>query len=415
MLRLLYALKMSGLFLFAQVYLRLLSARNGIKARRHPDRLHHQAPYAGQPILLVALYEKGVLRPDVHRMITVAKQQGVYVLAVNNLKLSDPAAWRELLDCYIERYNFGRDFGSYQAGFLHLYAQGWEKTCPRLVMLNDSVYYCRRRTPAFLADLLGSDKEALGATENFEFEHHLGSFCVAMAGRVLADPRMQRYWQRYKKSDIRPTVIHRGEMQLSKALKRAVTSESEFTSLYGVARFENAVRTDPDFMARALYQTRQSDRVPWPTTRVKDVLREYRIRNFIGHGFGRDEFRRQFDEKKLTIEEYVKLTRRDQPTMAPIAGVEPDIALFDFDDLVAVATAPVTGNDGKAVEHLKTLVGDMLTTNFVRGGHIHQNAASLVDLGLAIVKLDGMYRGVFDATDVRKILRAVRARGRASS
>jgi hypothetical protein len=89
--------------------------------------------------------------------------------------------------------------------------------------------------------------------------------------------------------------------------------------------------------------------------------------------------------------------------MAPVAGAEPDIALFDFDDLVMVATAPVTGNNGKAVEHLKTLVGDMLTTNFVRGGHIHQNAASLVDLGLAIVKLDGMYRGVFDATDVRKI------------
>jgi hypothetical protein len=57
----------------------------------------------------------------------------------------------------------------------------------------------------------------------------------------------------------------------------------------------------------------------------------------------------------------------------------------------------------KAVPLIKSMVADRLIANFVRGSHIHQNAAALVDLGLAIVKLDGMYRGMFNPTDVRKI------------
>ena len=54
-------------------------------------------------------------------------------------------------------------------------------------MLNDSVYYCAGARPQFVADLFDSEVEALGATENFEIEHHVGSFCIAMAGRVVAD------------------------------------------------------------------------------------------------------------------------------------------------------------------------------------------------------------------------------------
>ena len=102
-----------------------------MKSRSHPPALHFENPYEGQKILLVALYEKGLPRPDMQMLMREAKDQGAYVLAVNTMKFTDPAAWRGLIDCYIEKHNFGRDFSSYQAGFLHLYSRGWEKTCPR--------------------------------------------------------------------------------------------------------------------------------------------------------------------------------------------------------------------------------------------------------------------------------------------
>ncbi|HET9070180.1 MAG TPA: hypothetical protein VFN28_16185, partial [Amaricoccus sp.] len=133
-------------------------------------------------------------------------------------------------------------------------------------------------------------------------------------------------------------------------------------------------------------------------------LREFRVRNFVSPTFGRDEFRRHYDEKRLSTGDYVKLTRRDQPSLAPPGGITaPDVPLLDYDDLTAAATANLDNRKGKAGAMLDELTADLLVANFVRGGHIHQNAAALVDLGLAIVKLDGMYRGVFDASDVRKI------------
>ena len=404
-MRLFTAIRTRLLFPIAYIILGVKSVLNGLKARAHPPVVRFEAPYAGQNILLVALYQKGVPRPDIRMLMAEARAQGAYVLAVNTLRFNAPEAWRDLIDCYIEKANFGRDFSSYQAGFLHLYARGWQAGCPRLLMLNDSVFYCARRTPRFLADLFGSETEALGATENFEIEHHLGSFCIAMAGRVVADPRMQRYWRAYRNTDIRPKVIARGEMRLSKTLKRVVASEDDFRALYSVARFAEAVRGDAGYLARSLEHARDSVLVRWPTTRAKDVLRDFKARYTLLAGTDlADEFRARFDDGKLTVEEYAMLTRRDQPTLGPPAGPEVrELGLFDLEDLVGTATTYLASDADKAAPRLRTMVADRLIANFLRGSHIHQNAAALVDLGLAIVKLDGMYRGMFSAADVRKI------------
>jgi hypothetical protein len=315
-MRLFTAIRNRLLFPIAYIILTIKSLINSIKSRQHPPVVHFERPYQGEKIMLLALYEKGLPRPDIRMLLETAKAQGAYVLAVNTMTFTEPAAWRSLIDCYIEKHNFGRDFSSYQAGFLHLYARGWEATCPRLLMLNDSVFYCSQRTPKFVADLFDSEVEALGATENFEIEHHLGSFCIAMAGRVVAHQRMKRYWQSYRNTDIRPKVIARGEMKLSKTLKRVVASEDQFRALYSVARFAEAVRGDPEYLARALSHARDSTLVAWPTTRAKDVLREFKGRFTVLAGADiSDEFRARFDEGKLSIEEYVKLTRRDQPSL----------------------------------------------------------------------------------------------------
>src|SRR4029079_8103377 len=102
--------------------------------------------------------------------------------------------------------------------------------------------------------------EAMGATENFEIEHHVGSFCGAIAGRGGAPDRLQRYWRAYRNTDLRPAVIRRGEMGLSKALKRTVASDGDFRALYDVDRFSKRVRGDGTFLARALEPPADLDR-----------------------------------------------------------------------------------------------------------------------------------------------------------
>ena len=100
----------------------------GMKLLRETSYIHFEKAYGGQKILLIALYEKGKLRPDIKRLLTTSKKLGMYVVAVNTQKLDSPFDLDALIDCYIERHNYGRDFGSYQNGFLHIYRQGWDET-----------------------------------------------------------------------------------------------------------------------------------------------------------------------------------------------------------------------------------------------------------------------------------------------
>lgn len=136
------------------------------------------------------------------------------------MKVNSLAGSEDYIDCYIERYNYGRDFASYQKGFTYINQRGWSDICPRLLMVNDSVFYSVKHNRGFLAEMLSSTVSVLGATENHEVAHHLGSFCIAFSGDVLRNERFRKYWDSYQPTDIRPAVIRRGEMELSETLRR---------------------------------------------------------------------------------------------------------------------------------------------------------------------------------------------------
>ncbi|MGA2655765.1 MAG: hypothetical protein ABSF18_07290, partial [Gammaproteobacteria bacterium] len=155
-----------------------------IKSLSKPNKLIIEKKYQGQKILLIALYQKGTLRNDLKQLLIKAKKLGFYIIGVNTLTLTEDVS--EWFDSYIERFNYGRDFGSYKTGFNYIFDKKIHLQCPRLLMCNDSVYYEETRTEKFLLDLMNSNIEVLGATENYEISYHLGSFCIAIAGRVLA-------------------------------------------------------------------------------------------------------------------------------------------------------------------------------------------------------------------------------------
>ena len=47
-------------------------------------------PMSLKNILLIALYEKGILREDISNLLITAKKLGMYVIGINTLKLKDP-------------------------------------------------------------------------------------------------------------------------------------------------------------------------------------------------------------------------------------------------------------------------------------------------------------------------------------
>lgn len=351
-----------------------------------------ERPYEGQKILLLALYEKGVLRSDIENLLITAKALGMYILAVNTQKVKEPDRLKDKIDCYIERPNFGRDFGSYKTGFLHLYKHSWERRCDRLLLLNDSLFYSKTNLKPFLEQMITTELDALGATENFEIEHHLGSFCISLNQHILKHRHFKRYWVRYSNTDIRPTVIKRGEMKLSKTLKRCVSSNDQFAALFNLTwlfeqleKNNNIIHTPDNIYRVADYYRliKEGELLEWKRPSLKSVakrlIQKYSISDL-------SLISEENDELDLKIENYNRHF---------INGVD---GLTEF--------LKLTLKDSNA-DSLKERVLDEIKNDifeaFTAGSQIHLNNILLHRLGMPLIKLDGLYRGAFSVVDIEKI------------
>lgn len=374
-----------SLILYPALYsvLALQSAWTGWKLRGKPTNVFLDTAHDGQPILLVALYQKGVLRPDILRLAETAKAQGMYVVGVNTLKLQEPEALQGLFDCYIERPNFGRDFGSYKTGFLHLFANGAAAKCPRLIMCNDSVFYTRKNLAAFLAQMRETDIEVLGSTENFEIEHHLGSFWISVSNRIVNDQRFRDYWRRYRLTDVRPRVIEKGEIRLSEVLRKCTSTQDDYASMFNVHRYTEALSESDEAIDFALWNMRRSDVFLWPK------FEPSKIEEFLENG--------------LIVPIHDRERGSDMNLDTDLTELQRKSVIYDYATLRAFLLRNVPNPGKKEAEIVRNAVVSELTRVFVSGSQIHGSSSILLWLGLPIVKLDGLYRGAFNNYDVRNI------------
>ena len=253
----------SGLVYLAILAVMLISSSlNLIRSAWRPARVLFERPHDGQPILLLALFESGRLRPDIEQLLKAAKQSGVYIIGVNSARLTNAHKYESLIDCYIERANFGRDFGNYRYGFLHIFKKNIHNNTPRIIIANDSVYYSSRGLPAFIRLMLDTEIEALGATENHEIHNHLGSFWISMGERVIRHQKFEKFWRRLRLSDVRPIVIFRGEIGLSKCIRRCVSDASQMRAHFNSSHFLSALQ-DNEVLDLALKSARTSQRTGW--------------------------------------------------------------------------------------------------------------------------------------------------------
>lgn len=375
------------LFPFARAAVNAQSTLSWWRARGKPDQVIFDRPYDGRPAMLLALYQKGRVRPDVWRMLRAARALDLHIVAVNTLRLQtdEIEALKEVVDCYIERPNFGRDFGSYRTGFLHIFDRGWSATCPRLLMLNDSVYFSQTRTPAFLRDMMDSPVEVLGATENFEIEYHLGSFCIAMDGSILRNPRFQEYWRAYPLTDVRPAVIRNGEMALSRLLKRIVSSPDGFRAFYSSERFVSELNHDDELLDFSIRNGRNSDLTAWKRITAIGLIEYLKDRHLV---------------PVFTPPRTGKSNNTDLQIEVTAALLNKHAIINDYNSLTAFIESMLPEGEKLNPLLIRRLCASYVGEIFLQGSQIHQNATILLRQGLPIIKLDGLYRGMFNLTDL---------------
>lgn len=362
---------------FLYILVSLKSAKTDRATRSQASRILRDTDYDGAPILLLALFQKGELRADLVRLVKEARALGIYVVGVNTKALKDTG---DLFDCYIERRNFGRDFGSYQDGFLHLFKSGAADRCPRLIMCNDSVYYTRDRLGRFLTDLRDCETEVLGSTENFEYEYHLGSFCISMSGDILRHKTFRDFWKDYRLTDVRPRVIQKGEMALSAVLKSCVTSQKQIGALYNINRYQAFLEGEGSALDIALASVRRSGDIPWYRFDPRNV------------------------EAFLDEAGFIPRTPLNAHAAAEF-GAEIG-AIHDYASLEAYLLKD-TGKTDETSHMARDAVIAELMKVFLSSSQIHNSATVLLHLGLPIVKLDALYRGVFGIYDTRRLCDAI--------
>lgn len=363
-------------------YYGFLSYRDSKKTVKFENVLHKKE-FAGGKVMLLALYEKTVLRNDTLELLKEAHEQGIFVIAVNTLKLNAENFVPDLIDVYIERDNFGRDFGSYQAGMKYFFATKIAEKCERLLIINDSVFFSKKGLAEFVRQLFNTNVEVLGATENKEISHHLGSFCISIDGRIARNSKFESYWKNYKSSNVRPLVIKRGEFTLSRVLKSLVSSENQFRALYDVNEFEKLIKND-SYLFRNFYKFRREGAKAYWTN-------QYLIKYF---------------EDDLILKSFYNYYNKQQKSLTP-----PRIKVQNRKEVGAPVDFVEFANFLSCVDFNTIPHGDILHTrllgiyldDFTRGSQIHNNCIALHYLGLPIIKLDLLYRSVCNFDDLIKL------------
>jgi hypothetical protein len=216
--------------------------RNLLFATRHYDqvaarqicRFEGGLPSSGRVAIFLIFPGAGLLPSHLHTLAYL-RAKGYAALVVSNLPLATPDRERLLAECwyYIERPNFGYDFGGYRDGVLSLADR--LPYLDRLVLLNDSTWFPLPGSRDWFDDVEALGVDFAGAASNFgtprpEIEEfraidwhyrtshrnfHYCSFALCLRPKVLRDPAFLDFWRRLRLSDKKKRTVRRGEIGFS--------------------------------------------------------------------------------------------------------------------------------------------------------------------------------------------------------
>ena len=217
-----------GNYFFGTLYYDLVHAG---KVRRMPGQLA-----LTDKVAIYLIYPQYGLQPSHLRALDYLKAKGYAPVVVSNLELagSDREQVLKASYLYIERPNFGYDFGGYRDGILSLRAAlpGLRHLC----ILNDSTWFNLPGASDWLQEAEGAGVDLGAAALNhgvsrveitdfrtvvwrYQTTHknfHFCSFALLFSGKVLTDPGFLRFWQRFALTNDKGRTVRRGEIGLSK-------------------------------------------------------------------------------------------------------------------------------------------------------------------------------------------------------
>ena len=217
----------------------------------------------GDNVAIYLIYPSNGLKPSHLRTLQYLTRKQYSVVVVCNLALrrDDEQQILPLCHRYIQRPNYGYDFGGYRDGVLS--ALSGSDRPKRLILLNDSTWFPITDHTDWLEDVVELDLDFAAAASNFgvprpdpsDFKNmkfnyrvdhrrfHYCSFALAFGSRILNDPDFTKFWKKFPLTNKKKSTVRRGEVGLTAwVLKKGYSHGSTFDT----ASLEQSLRSLPD-------------------------------------------------------------------------------------------------------------------------------------------------------------------------
>ena len=368
---------------FPSVYtvVRFQDLSQRVKSLFHKSVITEFTSYrSGQKIALVAIWEYEVPREDILILLQILKEKDFYVCVVNTGKIKSEI-FSDMASVYIQRFNYGRDFGSYQEGIQYLQRGNKLAQADKFLLCNDSIYFLSDLMPPALEEFLVSDYDVLGATENFEIVPHIGSFFFLMTNRAVNSKEFKSFWKKFKKTDIRLKNIKYGEMRLSEKLRRGIP-EGKMGAYWSLSFLSEKCDTE-ESLSQAIRLSNRGHITGWKKLSWQFVLKAFLTERVL---FSSDLSRNQ----GIIFQE----TAAGEPNTST-----PELILSHQDAVTVIAKQFNKELSSDSQTDLILKAKGLWVSTAASGSQIHQNNNLLVSLGCPIVKLDLIYRGAFSYED----------------
>lgn len=207
-----------------------------------------------EKVAIFLVYQPNGVAASVRQTCEHLSQRGYSVLLMSNtpLGISDRDGLSHLVWRFVERENFGYDFGGYRDGIQLL--QHWGIVPEQTLVLNDSIWFPVRPDETLTSQMEASSAGFIGA---FRFvdppahdAEHAGiflSYLLCFKKSVWLSDAFRDYWRDYICSSNKMLTVKRGERGLSRALfATGLSSEG----IYSRDRLLDAIARQPNAFLR---------------------------------------------------------------------------------------------------------------------------------------------------------------------
>jgi hypothetical protein len=214
-----------------------------------------------EKVALFLVFQPHSLADSVEETCSYLLSCGYSILLVANGGLSENS--RKRLSAYVWRFldrpNFGYDFGGYRDGIIKL--DDWNISPERLLILNDSIWLPLHdeSSPVLQAEEIGDaitgllmhTRASREQLDGPEVDGMIESYFFSVPATILRQDGFRRFWRDLRLSNSKVRVIHRGERGFSKAMHALAIPLSALSSR---RLFLSAVsQVSPQFLRSTLH------------------------------------------------------------------------------------------------------------------------------------------------------------------